>query len=152
LLKKGQLLLKQSLLNKSEQNKRTLHGEINNVIRTDTSEKNATTTQQQKKESVEKTDLMKKFSFLNRDKSYLSRLSTYVNKNFAGHSQHLSIGNAGGDFTGTVKPVSCIKPRTNNMVFSTLHNLPCADETTKSANNTKVSRILLLVILNNENC
>jgi hypothetical protein len=137
LLKKGQLLLKQSLLNKSEQNKRTFNGEINNVIRTETSEKTtATATQQQKKDSVEKTDLMKKFSFLNRDKSYLSRLSTYVNKNFAGHNQHLSIGNAGGDFTSFVKPVSCIKPRTNNMVFSTLHN---SDEATKSASNMKVS-------------
>ena len=59
-----------------------------------------------------------------------------MNKNFAGHNQHLSIGNAGGDFTGFVKPASCIKPRTNNMVFTTLHN---SDETTKSVNNIKVS-------------
>lgn len=119
ILKKGQQLLKQSLLNKSEQNKRTLNGEINNVNRPITIQPDKT---QPESKQEEKVDLFKKFSFLNRDKSYLNRLSNYVNKNFTGNQgQHMSIGNAGGDFTGIVKPMNN-KSRANNMIFSTVDN------------------------------
>lgn len=153
LLKKGQLLLKQSL-----QNKRTFNGEINNVNRQSEGKDKLSATQQQNKDVNEKVDLMKKYSFLNRDKSYLNRISNILSKNFTGsHAQHLSIGNAGGDFSGSVMPVSSIKsrPRTNNMIFSTLDNT--SDNSVSKTNNSnrvsiinkKQNKILKYIILLN---
>ena len=99
----GQHLLnkKTTVLNKSEQNKRGLNGEMSSISRsattTRTHNSSSISIQRVTKENVvdlshdenkaastatNSESLLKKFSFLNKDKSYLSRLSNYVNKNF----------------------------------------------------------------------
>ena len=118
ILKKGQHLLKLSLMNRTDQNKRTLNGDLNQITRAESELK---TTQQ--KTQGEKQDLLKKFSFLNRDKSYLSRLSSYVNKNFSGVQHH---GTAGVDYVAPIKPIINKK---SNMVFTTLNNPTNSDDT-----------------------
>lgn len=132
ILKKGQQLLKQTLLNRTDQNKRTLTGENNPISRAETEMK---PTQQLQKSQAEKQDLLKKFSFLNRDKSYLSRLSNYVNKNFSGAQHMMSSGTAGVDYVAPIKPI-----KKTNMVFTTLNNpANYCDDTSAQTSNTSTS-------------
>jgi hypothetical protein len=123
LLKRGQELLRKNLLTKTMQMKRTSNDEITSfgsttsrlgamsvtLSSTSTTTKSSITIQSiesSKKQPDDSVDIMNKFSFLNRDKSYLSRLSNYVNKNLA----HAGTGNAkaGG--------------RSNNMIFTSVNS------------------------------
>lgn len=93
LFKMGQQLLKKKInpLNKSEQNKRALNGDMNAISRLETmDELSALGGNPEVNNGASKPlainnqeNLLKKFSFLNKDKGYLSKLSNYVNKNFA---------------------------------------------------------------------
>lgn len=82
-----QLLKKKTSLNKTEQNKRALNGDINIVNREtilSTSSSYQIKDKNEKDESgksINTENLLKKFSFLKKDKTYLSKLSSYVNKN-----------------------------------------------------------------------
>lgn len=129
IFKMGQNLLKKktpacSELSKSEQSKRALNGEINAVSRLNTitsktsisitgirqtSESDSTTT----KTNLNRTpdNLLKKLSFLSRDKGYLSKLSSYVNKNFNGLDTAIGTSTA-------VKSAATKAKLTNGMVFT----------------------------------
>jgi len=125
----GQNLLKKKGLNKSEQSKRALNGDINAITRL-----NNTTISSSTKSSITITNIptpgnsnnpvkgspsrtpdsfLKKFSFLSRDKSYLSKLSTYVNKNFSG------LDTTSGSI-GTIKSAAAKAKLSNGMVFTTI--------------------------------
>lgn len=117
LFKIGQSLLKKkpntNTLNKSEQNKRASNGEIVmasskkssiTITRVGENTEAAVVEETTAKVTNNSENLLKKFSFLNRDKGYLSKLSSYVNKNFANADQ-----------ANTVKTKS---RNTNGMVFT----------------------------------
>lgn len=95
LFRMGQSLLKKKMnpLNRSDQNKRALNGDLNAISRETTGEPlsafdgnnlEAVNNGASKPLAINSQEsLLKKFSFLNKDKGYLSKLSSYVNKNFA---------------------------------------------------------------------
>ena len=73
-------------LNKSEQSKRALNGDLSAVSRLVVEPENqhpGVDTTDGKSLASNQENLLKKFSFLNKDKGYLSKLSSYVAKNFA---------------------------------------------------------------------
>ena len=84
------LLKKKQNINKTEQNKRALNGDINIVNRETTLSTTSSLSSNHMKAKIDKDEsgkstntdsLLKKFSFLKKDKTYLSKLSSYVNKN-----------------------------------------------------------------------
>jgi hypothetical protein len=132
LLKKGQELLKQknkNALSTTPQKKRNLddeetHSFSNRILSTKSITTTTTTTTTANFSQAEASlgvnpsigSILKKFSFLNRDKNYMNRLSNYVNKNLS----HGSTINAN-------KPIC----RSNNMVFTSIHS---SDTTNPDAN------------------
>lgn len=124
IFKMGQNLLKKKKapLNKSDQNKRALNGEINAISRLVPKTSNESKSDDPNGDTKHITpgnteNLLKKFSFLNRDKGYLSKLSSYVNKNFT------NIDNANAAKT---------KSRNNTgMVFTKIDLAADDDEETK---------------------
>lgn len=112
LFKKGQQLINQS---KTGQ-KRTLDDEsANSAVGSEISSfllnskklNQANNSENQKSKSTESGSLLNKFSFLNKDKSYMNRLSTYVNKTIVQTDQVTSV-------TASSK----LSTRNNNMVFT----------------------------------
>ena len=108
LLKKGQLLLKGSTnnANKIQSSFDDLEDlrcpSLDDLGR----EKTFTNLSSQAKKEEKDENMLKKFSFLNRDKSYMTRLSSYVNKNIS----NIDMNN------GQTKSIA----RRNNMVFTSL--------------------------------
>ncbi len=85
LLKKGQMLLKEGVFKAKKRSSECLISCDNFVDLTKNSDTIVTskTSNSNNKKFNDDENMFKKFSFLNRDKSYLSRLSSYVNKNIS---------------------------------------------------------------------
>lgn len=85
LLKKGQMLLKGGVFKAKKRSSECLTSCDNFVDLTKNSDTIVTskTSNSNNKKLNDDENMFKKFSFLNRDKSYLSRLSSYVNKNIS---------------------------------------------------------------------